>query len=336
MQPGARGERHGSGRLDDDLHPFEDRAHRADDLVLAHRRDAIDVRCSRRIENVKSLSDVRRPSAMVSAAPTGTRRAPLPGTGGHRRRARARRHGHAHARHRVRARRVPSRCTGPPPPTGAMTASRSGHVFHQLQGGRALTRDDALVVVGVDEDGAGPLQDLQRPWTPARPASAAHGTISTLRSLRPPRRLMAGALLRHDDPGREFRGAWRPAPAPGRGCRRSASRRRGLASASPKDRTAFVAPRNLKAPTFWKFSHLKKSRMPTMAIEARARQNGRAMRLVADARSGSRMASIPDRVARTSRTAPTPTVSHSRAYSHSVPTPTHVPIPTRSSTAASC
>ena len=36
------------------------------------------------------------------------------------------------------------------------------------------------------------------------------------------------------------------------------------ASSSASDSTALQAPRNLKAPTFWKFSHLKKSRAPAM------------------------------------------------------------------------
>ena len=32
-----------------------------------------------------------------------------------------------------------------------------------------------------------------------------------------------------------------------------------------KERTAFVAPRALKAPIFWKFSHLKNSVLPVLA-----------------------------------------------------------------------
>jgi hypothetical protein len=41
------------------------------------------------------------------------------------------------------------------------------------------------------------------------------------------------------------------------------------ASASVSERTAFIAPRALKEPVFWKFSHLKKSLAP------RARQGAR-------------------------------------------------------------
>jgi len=37
------------------------------------------------------------------------------------------------------------------------------------------------------------------------------------------------------------------------------------ASASDSENTALAAPRNLKAPTFWKFSHLKNSSAPTRA-----------------------------------------------------------------------
>ena len=40
------------------------------------------------------------------------------------------------------------------------------------------------------------------------------------------------------------------------------------ASASLRENTALAAPRNLKAPTFWKFSHLKNSSAPVRPFRA--------------------------------------------------------------------
>ena len=40
------------------------------------------------------------------------------------------------------------------------------------------------------------------------------------------------------------------------------------ASSSVRQKTALVAPRILKAPTFWRFSHLKRSSAPHMASRA--------------------------------------------------------------------
>ena len=48
----------------------------------------------------------------------------------------------------------------------------------------------------------------------------------------------------------------------------------GRASASVSENTAFIAPRALNAPTFWKFSHLKKSRAPVSASSERQESTG--------------------------------------------------------------
>ena len=173
--------------------------------------------------------------------------------------------------------------SSPPPPTGAITMSRSGHVVEQLERGRALPGDDARVVERMDQRRAGLALHLG-----AR--RLARGDVSARRSGSSRR---SGARSPASPSPRSR--ASRPTPRMPRRARRVRERRAVVARrmrddaaprlARPTARTRrCVAPRALNAPTFWKFSHLKKSARARFRVDRAAGEHRRAMHVRRDAR----------------------------------------------------
>ena len=175
----------------------------------------------------------------------------------------------------ARAPRWPCPDSSPPPPTGAITMSRSGTASSELERRRPLPGDDPRVVERMDQRRArlGLRPRRRRPRARRR---WARRSGSSRRSRRTFSCFTFGAfsgITTHAAMPR-CRAAYASA-APWLPDECVTTPRR--ASASVSENTALVAPRALNAPTFWKFSHLKKSRAPASASIAAAGQHRRAV-----------------------------------------------------------
>ena len=152
----------------------------------------------------------------------------------------------------------------PPPPTGQITRSSVAGLFQQLQRRRPLAGDHVPVVERMNEresmvldlGGDGRLARSEGRLAEDDPRTIALGG----------RALDGRGGPRHDDGDRHT-----DEPA-GQSQRLRVIARRmgdhaGPRAASSSCKTAFIAPRNLNAPTCWKFSHLKKHRSPSAVVE---------------------------------------------------------------------
>ncbi len=117
-----------------------------------------------------------------------------------------------------RAMAVPA--SSPPPPIGATSEVEVGHLLQQLARGRALAGDHPRVVVGMHHDGAG-LGEHARAVVSSRACSVGAQATTVAPKSSTARRLLARRVLGITT--QEGMPRWpRRAPAPRRGCRRSA------------------------------------------------------------------------------------------------------------------
>ena len=145
-------------------------------------------------------------------------------------------------------------------------------LLDQLERHRALAGHHALVVVRMDRDEPALGDELGEQLLAVLRRSGRSGSPRR----RGPRwrRACRAARRRASGSRRARRAAARRARAPARGCPTRRSRRRARAPASVSDATALYAPRNLKAPTRWRFSAFRNTVAPVASSSAREVSTG--------------------------------------------------------------